>query len=315
MDWLAEDEITAIENRFPPWKVVIVDDDDEVHKITKMSLDTFEFEHKKLEFVHLYSGNDAKVYFSQHNDIALVFLDVVMESDHAGLDVVKYIREELNNHYTRIILRTGQPGTAPQNDVIRNYDIDGYKEKTKTTVSTLNQAIHIALRSYRDLSRIQNYQQGLEALIESINDMTQIDSVMDLSNAVLQQIKSVLNTENTHFLIKDTAAFSMIKSKHSHWNLAINETKAAFIDDSDILQESQPIVIHAQQCFANKTHVIAPPYYCFYYQSKRGTETAFVIKCLSDLNSISHKLIKLFSINMIITIENLLIAKDQNESI
>ncbi|GHE97345.1 DUF3369 domain-containing protein [Thalassotalea profundi] len=310
MDWLAEDTITTTDNTLPPWKVVIVDDDDEVHKITKMSLSSFEFEHKKLEFIHLYSGKDAKKYFSQHDDIALVFLDVVMESDHAGLDVVKYIREELDNHYTRIILRTGQPGTAPQNDVIKNYDIDGYKEKTKTTISTLNHAIHIALRSYRDLIRIKNYQKGLEALIDSINNMTQIDSVIDLSNAVLQQIKSVLNTENTHFLIKDSAAFSMIRSNNNHWNLSINESKALFVDDSKLIQNTQPIVMHAQQCFANKTHVIAPPYYCFYYQSKRGTETAFVIKCLGDLNSMSHKLIKLFSINMILTIENLLIDKN-----
>lgn len=309
MDWLAEDTTAIIDSGLPPWKVVIVDDDDEVHKVTEMSLNTFEFERKKLEFVHIYSGSEAKKYFAEHHDIALVFLDVVMESDHAGLEVVKYIREELNNHYTRIILRTGQPGTAPQNDVIKNYDIDGYKEKTKTTISTLNHAIHIALRSYRDLTRIQNYQHGLEALIGSINDITQIDSVMDLSNAVLQQIKSVLNTENTHFLIKDSAAFSMIKSNHSSWNLAIDESKASFVDDEDMLVNTQPIVRHAQQCFTDKKHVIAPPYYCFYYQSKRGTETAFVVKCLNDLNSMSHKLIKLFSINIILTIENLLIEK------
>ncbi|XQW85240.1 DUF3369 domain-containing protein [Thalassotalea piscium] len=309
MDWLAEDSTTVIDYNLPPWKVVIVDDDDEIHKVTRMSLDSFEFEHKKLEFIHLYSGSAAKKYFAEHNDISLVFLDVVMESDHAGLDVVNYIRDELDNHYTRIILRTGQPGTAPQNEVIKNYDIDGYKEKTKTTITSLNQSLQIALRAYRDLTRIQNHQRGLESLINSINNTTQMTSALALSNTILQQIKSVLDAEKTHFLIKDTAAFSMIKSHQSHWNIAINETKASFISEQDIAQNSLPIIKQAQQCFITKQHVIEPPYYCFYSQSKRGTETAFVIKCSTALDSMSHKLIKLFSMNIILTIENLLVEK------
>lgn len=312
MDWLAEDTTTTIDYGLPPWKVVIVDDDDEVHKITTISLNDFEFEHKKLEFVHLYSGKEAEQYFSQHNDIALVLLDVVMESDHAGLEVVKYIRETLGNYYTRIVLRTGQPGTAPANEVIKNYDIDGYNEKTKVTINTLNQTIYTALRSYRDLTRIQNYQRGLERLISAINDMTQIDSVMELSNAVLQQVKTVLDAENAHFLIKDSAAFTMMKAKDNHWNFSINETQATFVDESTMLQSSQPIVEYAQQCFLEKKHIVAPPYYCFYYHSKRGTDSAFVFKCGSELSSLSHKLIKLFSINIVLTVENLLIEKHSN---
>ena len=311
MDWLAEDPTEIEELHLPPWKVVIVDDDEQVHKVTEMTLKTFSFEQRKLEFIHLYSGEQTKEYFEKHNDIALVFLDVVMESDHAGLEVVKYIRETLGNHYTRIILRTGQPGSAPEEEVIRDYDIDGYKAKTKVTVNTLNHAIYIALRSYRDLVRIQNYQRGLEALIDSIANVTQIDNILELSNAVLEQMKSVLNAENTHFLVKETEAYSLIESDRHQWNLAVADSSAVFLEDQQASPKDIEVSKIAKRCFAQKDHVIVPPYYCHYYRSKKGTEAAFVLKCLGDITPMSLRLIKLFSINIILTIENLVINKDE----
>jgi len=42
-----------------------------------------------------------------------VLLDVIMETDQAGLDLVEFIRDTLKNETVRIILRTGQPGQAP----------------------------------------------------------------------------------------------------------------------------------------------------------------------------------------------------------
>ena len=188
MDWLKDDVEDVSKPLLQPWRIVIVDDDDQIHHITKLSLNNFEFEGRKLEFVSLYSAEQAKDFFDHNNDIALVLLDVVMESDCAGLEVAKYLREQLNNYYTRIIIRTGQPGSAPEHEVIRDYDIDGYKEKTEITLQALNHSLYTALRSYRDLMRIQAYQQGLEAVIQSISNLTQMDNVLDLSSGLISQI-------------------------------------------------------------------------------------------------------------------------------
>ena len=139
----------------PAWKVLIVDDNEEIHSLTKLILQGFAFEGRKIEFLSAYSGKESIEVLSEHKDIALVLLDVVMETDHAGLDVAKKIREELANPLVRIILRTGQPGTAPEERVVIDYDINDYKDKADLTSSKLKTMLVAALRGYRDLCRLE----------------------------------------------------------------------------------------------------------------------------------------------------------------
>jgi CheY-like chemotaxis protein len=127
------------------WKVLIADDEPDVHKVTRMVLHNFSFDGLKLELISAYSGQEAKKIMASRDDIALAMLDVVMEDEHAGLEVARYIREDLKNCYTRLVLRTGQPGQAPENEVIRNYDINDYKDKTELTTTKLNTLLYATL--------------------------------------------------------------------------------------------------------------------------------------------------------------------------
>ncbi len=136
------------------WKLLIVDDDPEVHNITRLVLKDFSFEGKPLEFISAYSEADAKIVFNRYPDIAVILLDVVMEEDDSGLRFIKYIRSELKNQSVRIILRTGQPGQAPEARVVIDYDINDYKEKTELTAKKLYSSVVTSLRSYRDLQII-----------------------------------------------------------------------------------------------------------------------------------------------------------------
>ena len=86
-------------------------------------------------------------------DVAAVLLDVIMETDVAGLDLVEYIRNELKNETVRIILRTGQPGQAPERRVIVDYDINDYKAKTELTADKLFTTLTAALRGFQQLQR------------------------------------------------------------------------------------------------------------------------------------------------------------------
>jgi CheY-like chemotaxis protein len=123
-----EDEVDEKNLEFVKnWKILIVDDDENVHQITELALEGFSFAERGLQFFNAYSGEEAKKIIAKHDDIALMLLDVVMETDHAGLDVVKYVRDDLKNTSTRIVLRTGQPGEAPERSVITMYDINDYK--------------------------------------------------------------------------------------------------------------------------------------------------------------------------------------------
>ena len=150
-----------------PWNILLVDDEDDVLEVSRMVLEDLTFEDRPLNILTSRSASEAREVFERHDDIALAFIDVVMETEHAGLDLVKYVREQLRNDRTRLILRTGNPGAAPERDVVRYLEIDDYKEKTELTADRLSTSVLTSLRSYRNLlSRLQ-FQQGLELVISA----------------------------------------------------------------------------------------------------------------------------------------------------
>ncbi|MFA5903956.1 MAG: ATP-binding protein [Desulfobacula sp.] len=136
------------EKKPPKFKLLIVDDENEIHIMTRLVLSDYSYNGATLEFLSAYSGKDAKQLIKAHPDAACMLLDVVMENNEAGLEVARFIREEEKNDKIRIILRTGQPGKAPEKNIILNYDINDYKEKTELTTQKLFTSITTALRSY-----------------------------------------------------------------------------------------------------------------------------------------------------------------------
>jgi signal transduction histidine kinase len=144
------------------WKVLIVDDEPAIHQATAIALKGFTFEGKGLNILSAYSGKAAKQMMVEHPDIAFILLDVVMETNDAGLQVVQYIREELQNRQVRIILRTGQPGDAPEESVILKYDINDYKLKVELTRQKLITVVISVLRAYRDIKLIEQQNQQLQ---------------------------------------------------------------------------------------------------------------------------------------------------------
>ncbi len=146
------------------WKVLIADDDDAVHTMTEFVLSSFQFQNKKLEFYHSYSGKETIEILRQNENIAVILLDVVMEDEASGLEVVKKIRDELKNSSIRIILRTGQPGFAPESRVIIEYDINDYKEKTELNSLKLHTVMAASLRSYSLIKSLEDKKKYLEEI-------------------------------------------------------------------------------------------------------------------------------------------------------
>lgn len=175
-----------------PWKVMLVDDEQAIHDVTRLTLSGFSFDNRPLEFVSAYSGEEAKQAILDHPDTALILLDVVMESETAGLDVAQFIREEAGNSSVRIVLRTGQPGQAPERDVIARYDINDYKEKTELTSRKLSTLMYASLRSYRDIVELERNKRGLEAVIEASARMFELKSLDNFTQSVLEQLSSLV---------------------------------------------------------------------------------------------------------------------------
>lgn len=146
------------------WKILIVDDEEEIHQVTRLALADFSFEDRGVSFISAYSGQEAGQLLQTHPDIALILLDVVMETDDAGLALARHIRQELNNQSVRIVLRTGQPGQAPEGTVVVDYDINDYKSKTELTTQKLFTTVVTALRAFRHLMVIEAHRQEIRKI-------------------------------------------------------------------------------------------------------------------------------------------------------
>lgn len=189
----------------PPFRILIVDDDEEIHAITKMALSDFCLHGRSLEFTSAYSGEEARTLLKgtassssdDANDFALVLLDVVMEHDHAGLEVAQWIRETLKNRLIRIVLRTGQPGQAPEEDIIARYEIDDYKEKTELTYRKLVTLMYSSLRAYSELCRVERNRKALEHIIEALARLFTASSVKELSRGILEQLVALVTHAHT----------------------------------------------------------------------------------------------------------------------
>ena len=131
------------------WKVLLVDDEPAVHEVSNLILSGLSFEGRDIELLSASSAAQAREILAQHRDVALILLDVVMETDDAGIALVQHVREQLRDSDVQIVLRTGQPGMAPERDVVLRYEINGYFLKTDITSQRLHSIVISALRSYR----------------------------------------------------------------------------------------------------------------------------------------------------------------------
>ncbi len=179
-----------VDFRQHPWKLLVVDDEDDIHRITELNLKGFKYAGRSLAIIKARNASEARLILKEEKDIAVALIDVVMENDEAGLELVKYIREDLDYGLIRLFIRTGQPGMAPERYVIDHYDIDGYSEKTELTAQRLYTMVRSALKSYRDIKTIDMNREGLTYVLEATEELytTEIRSLDKFFQGVLTQI-------------------------------------------------------------------------------------------------------------------------------
>lgn len=183
-----------------PWKVLIVDDEADIHSMTRLALDDFEFAGKKLQIFQAMSGIEAQKILQEEPKIAVALIDVVMETDDAGLRLIDFIRNEQQSKLIRLIIRTGQPGMAPERMVIEHYDIDDYKDKTDMTAERLYTTMRIALKSYRDLSTLEANRKALTKILEVAPELYHPTSINQFFQGILSQIIGLCNLGEASFI-------------------------------------------------------------------------------------------------------------------
>ena len=134
-----------------PWVVLVADDDEMVHLVTELVLKDLTFEGRPIKLVRANSAAETHRFLADHGGVAVLLLDVVMETVSAGLDLVPVIRTDLKNRELRIIVRTGQAGYEEQSSIIRRFDINGFTRKEDLKHQDLRDTVILGLRAYRDI--------------------------------------------------------------------------------------------------------------------------------------------------------------------
>ena len=177
------------------WKILIVDDESTIHSISKKILQEMIFQNKSLAFIDTFSEEATKRVLDSEADIAVILLDIVMEKDNSGLNIIKYIRDELKNKFIRIIVRTGQPEEVPERYILINYDVNDYRLKSELSPDRLFASVFAALRSYQELVVLDQKQKGLEKIIQSTTKLFKVQSFKAFISEVLLELSSHLQRD------------------------------------------------------------------------------------------------------------------------
>ncbi|WP_281629834.1 DUF3369 domain-containing protein [Vibrio sp. St2] len=308
----ATSERDSAERLASPWKVLLIDDDEQMHQVTKLALSDFEFEGRHLELISAFSATEAKGIFQNSDDIALALVDVVMETEHAGLELVKYVREELGNSLVRLVLRTGQAGQAPEDTVIREYEIDDYKEKTELTTQKLKTLLYSMLRSYRDLCLIEQQKKGLSKVIEASAYVQNTTTLQTYATSVLEQLTSLLKL--------DQSALYCIVQPRPNGEESRALTLAAtgdFVDFySECAFEKLPVEV-SERCKhvfeAQKSEKFGDAY-VLYTHDEQGVDCILYVNVKRELTELDMQLLEIYMQNIGLTFENLSLMLDIRET-
>lgn len=301
-DWLIEDETAGpAAATLLPWRILVVDDEPDVHAVTRLALQGIGYKGRGIELLSAYSAKEGMDILSSEKDIALVLLDVVMESDHAGLEMVKDVREGLGNRLVRIVLRTGQPGQAPEQEVILSYDINDYKAKTELTAQKLFTTVIASLRAYESLFIIERSRQGLDSILKATANLYQLQSLREFASGVLNQISAILEvgTDGVLCVCENTPAAGEALQVIAATGLFADLQQAGQLgNDSEIYQAMQQAATQHSCIFDHPGSVLY-----FATQSKRTFVIYFTPPC--PLPEVDQDLLKVYCNRIAAAFDNL----------
>ena len=291
------DEAEGASGAGMPWKVLIVDDDEGVHNATRFAIDRVRVDGRPIEISSAFSGEEARGYLRKHPDTALALVDVVMESDRAGLDLVRWVREEQGNQAIRLVLRTGQPGQAPERDVVTDYDIDDYKTKSELTSQKLFTLLHASLRSYNHIRALERNLGGLRRIITASSSLYRAESMTDFASGVLEQMTALLNMTPEALYCETRGVAAATQGSALKIVAAIGEYAGFIGEDPARVLPADVNVLLAEALAAKKS--ICRERSCVSYLDARNGSTALVFLGVSrQLSEEERELVCMFINNM-----------------
>jgi len=295
---------TAIAETGPAWKIMVVDDDVEVHNATVFALQDVRIDGRPLNFLHAYTGDDAFAQIGADDEIAVVILDVVMERENAGLQLVRRIREELGNATIRIILRTGQPGYAPEMRVIREYDINDYKTKSELTRVRLVTTLTTAVRSYHHLKTVIAARRGLAKIVELAAEMFAFRDVAGFSAAAARGATELVGGAADACLCSRQSGV-IPSDRPDHPRFAILGEARRLAPALSATAPAPPARLLVERCLHDRTHASDGNEAAFFIAGgKEGIDAALFLRTALPLTQEQSQLIEVYCANIGVGLEN-----------
>ncbi|MCE3606288.1 EAL domain-containing protein [Massilia sp. P8910] len=283
------------------WRVMIIDDDEDVHSTTTFALGNLDMQQRPLEFVHAYSAGQAREMLKHEHDIAVILLDVVMEQDDAGLHLVRYIRETLKLADVRIILRTGQPGYAPEIDAIRDFDINDYKTKSELTRIKLFTTVTAAIRSYEQIRAISANRRGLDLVVRASTELMGLHGVQNFAAGVLAQIADILGVEPNGVLCVQECPDGRCRELHiiatagAYRRLGTGKLTAL---------EDAAVATAMERTLAQRRNIYEPDTVTLFFAGKSSRDFVAYLVPGRVLGEIDQRLLEVFCSNVAVGLDN-----------
>ena len=312
-DWLLDDRATgsadddSVENDARPWKLLVVDDEPDVHSMTRLALRELRYRGRPMEVWSAYSAAEGFEMLLAHPDTSMILLDVVMETDDAGLRLAQRIRSELNNHLVRIVLRTGQPGQAPEEQIILDYDINDYKSKTELTARKLFVAVVASLRTYESLLAIELSRQGLRRILEGTANLYQYSSLQEFASGILSQVSAILGVgaEGVMCAKRISRASAGVNDDDQQYDIVAGTGKYADMLQQGGLPDDHPFAPLIKKGFALQDNYYAHPYDVLHFLTHNGFRFVIVFTPPWPLEEYQKDLLGMFCNRMASAFDNL----------
>lgn len=298
-----------------PWYILVVDDDREVHTMTNFVMKNWIFENRSIELVSAYSSVEAKKILEENNKFSLILLDVVMEDDSSGLKLVRYIREDLNNQFVRIILRTGQPGMAPVRTIINDYEINDYKEKNELTADKLFVAVTASLRSYNHLMTIERNRQGLENVLDATTGLFADHSVNSFADGVLVQISGLVNARDDSIFLQHECCdkkfipqeIKILAGSGAYEHRSDGPVFLSDLNDSHMEKNVKKALKERSSFFEGNDYI-------GFFPVSGHSNNILIFRGLNKISEFKKQLLKIFSVNASMAFKNLYLNKEIEET-
>lgn len=289
-------QIINLENK-DNWKVLIVDENDFTHVDIKENINNLKFENKYINFYDAYTVGEAISILREENDMALVLINVDIETKDYGLKLVKHIRETLNLIDIRILLMIEDKDDSFKEDTILDYDINGCGEKSSFIYKKVKTEIVSALRCYRDIKKIKDNRDAMKKVVSSITDLHRIRSIEEFLKDSICDLSKIINRDNLEKIPNyNISSFAAIREKGTEVFNIVNATGKYKNNINDSIRKSvnRKDYIRLNDLYLRGEHRLFNDIYVAKYKSVTGKEAIILVENHSQKTQVDIELLDLF---------------------